>query len=360
MPEPARPLGQGAVPGFILDAVRDVRPHQAGAVDRFLVDAHDAQAARFQVRHDHPPASRVVPVLAAAAALHGDHGVGGLDRAAAGIGDDEVGRRLGRVHAQDVGRGAVQAHLAEIGRLPIARRIVEEQAEGIGGVKGASQRLALELVVRDEAKGRIGVLQERDDGARERACDAGTQVPGSEAGGGGKPGQRVTQRADREQDEDFLVGRVPSMLHDRAFDPVRIELRDVDGETDPPPLAAGDGCALVLALEQDVAGVLVAKPDAPLPFRAWRQDDAGARVEVEADAGGADLGGHGRRRRKGGRCGARRCRRRFASSPECGYAVHGLRRVEICAGRTECCEIRWVQALEHSNPRQAISWIDVA
>ncbi len=129
-----RPLDERPVAGQVLGAVRDVRPDQAGAVHRLLVDAQHPLAARLERRDHLAPAVRVVPVLGLAAALHGDAGVGLRDGAAL-VGQGEAGRRLRRVDAQDVGGGAVQPDVAEVGGLPVAGGVVEEQAERVGGVE---------------------------------------------------------------------------------------------------------------------------------------------------------------------------------------------------------------------------------
>ena len=64
MAQPACPLGQRPVAGLVLRAVRNMRPHQALAVHRLLVDAHDAVAGCLQEGDKFAPALRVVPHLA--------------------------------------------------------------------------------------------------------------------------------------------------------------------------------------------------------------------------------------------------------------------------------------------------------
>jgi hypothetical protein len=111
-------LGERAVAGLVLGAVAgSVGPDQAVAVQRLLVDADDAVAARLEEGDDLAPACRVVPVLALARALHGDADIGLRDRAAV-VGQGEAGRDLGGVDAEDVAGGAVQADMAEVDGLP--------------------------------------------------------------------------------------------------------------------------------------------------------------------------------------------------------------------------------------------------
>ena len=74
----------------------------------FLVYANDAVATLFEEHNDLTPAIGIGPVFTAAAALHGDDGIGFLDRAGF-IGQRELGRLLGGIDAEDVPGGAMQS-----------------------------------------------------------------------------------------------------------------------------------------------------------------------------------------------------------------------------------------------------------
>ena len=133
MPQPARPLGQWPVARLILHAVREVGPHQAAAVCRFLVDTNHPVAARLEELHHLTPAMRVAPVFAPAAALHRDTDIGLVDRPTV-VRQREAGRFLGRIDAQDVAGSAVQPDMAKVNRLPDIVRVVEKQTQAVGGV----------------------------------------------------------------------------------------------------------------------------------------------------------------------------------------------------------------------------------
>src|ERR1019366_9708670 len=78
-----------------------------------------------------------------------------------------------------------------------------------------------------------------------------------------------------------------------------VQLPHLDAEADEEALGRADEGALVLALEQDVAGVEVAQPDTPLALGPVGQDEARALVEIEPDALRPRLGGRAGRGRVG-------------------------------------------------------------
>ena len=65
-------LEQGPVAGLVLRPVRDMVPHDAGAVRWLLIDAYDAVTRALDKLHDLPPAVGVVPVFALRRALDGN------------------------------------------------------------------------------------------------------------------------------------------------------------------------------------------------------------------------------------------------------------------------------------------------
>jgi hypothetical protein len=100
---------------------------------RLLVDADDAEAAGLEEGDDLAPAMRVVPELALGRGLHRDADVG-LGNRPAVVGQDDARRLFGGIDAQDIARSAMQADMAEIRRLPLEGRVVEEEAEAVGGI----------------------------------------------------------------------------------------------------------------------------------------------------------------------------------------------------------------------------------
>ena len=297
--EPVGALSEGAVAGLVFGAVGDVGPHEAGAVHGLLVDADHAEAAGFEVGDGVAPAGRVVPVFAAAAALDGNDGVG-LGDGGRGVRQGKAGWGFGGVDAEDVGGGFAEADVAEVGRLPFAGGVVEEEADGVGGVGGFGQALGFDLLVGDEAECGVGGGEEGDDEGGEGAGDAGGRVAGGKADGVGEPGEDVAEGADGEEDQDFLPGKVERVGEDEVFGAAGGDVPDVEAEADEPALGGADEGAGVVAGEENVAGVEVAEADAPLAGFAGREGNAGALVEVEADAGGAGLGGDGGGRGEGG------------------------------------------------------------
>jgi hypothetical protein len=105
-----------------------------------------------------------------------------------------------------------------------------------------------------------------------------------EAGGVGKPAERVAEGADGDGDEDAAVAGIVDMLEDEL-----VAAPGLDAEADEVALAGLDEDGVLGAFEEDVAGVDV--PEADDEVGLVGEADAGAEVEVEAQPVGALLVG---------------------------------------------------------------------
>ena len=105
----------------------------------------------------------------------------------------------------------------------------------------------------------------------------------------GKPADSVAERADRELDQDLAVARVVLVRQHQRGCPGLVELPDVDAEADEEALGGGDEGTLVLALEQDIAGVEIAQLNAPAAVGAIGKQHPGALIDIETDSFWAPL-----------------------------------------------------------------------
>ena len=102
----------------------------------------------------------------------------------------------------------------------------------------------------------------------------------------------VAQRPDRKLDQHILAPGIIFMRHDGMGGAVRIQRPHIQAEAHEVAFSGSDQGALALALEQHVAGVEILQAHAPFAFGAIGQQHAGALIEVEANAGRANLRRH--------------------------------------------------------------------
>ncbi len=128
----------------------------------------------------------------------------------------------------------MQPDKAEVGRLPIVGLVAEEYTERISGVHDVRQFLLDDVFVGNEAQTRVGIAQQRDDQAGQRAGHPAVRMGFSKARGVREPREKVAQSADRKLDQYVLVAWVVIVRHDRARFPgcAVVDRPDFDPEAD--------------------------------------------------------------------------------------------------------------------------------